>query len=140
MSKRLDSFAGPSTPSSAPIQTQSSDTTPTKPKSGAKNKNKGRDATPSSPSPLSPSREPKSPPAQRPLKTGASGPSLGPRASVHASATSKNKPTAFSESPLQLYTRTALRRVAAELEVWDTCISRRGLASAKLLIDKATEL
>ncbi|KAG8776040.1 hypothetical protein FRC12_001126 [Ceratobasidium sp. 428] len=143
MSKRLASFAGPSTPSSAPILAQSGETTPTKPKSGAKNKNKGRDVTPSSPSPnpLSPSREPKSPgSAQRLSKAGLSIPSLGSRASTHAPSISKTRSTTVLESPLQLYIRITLKRTAADLEKWDTLASRRAFACARALVDRTTEL
>ncbi|KAG9079991.1 hypothetical protein FRC06_007206, partial [Ceratobasidium sp. 370] len=140
MSKRLASFAGPSTPSSSPISAQPTDATPTKPKSGAKNKNKGRDITPSSPSPLSPSREPKSPPAQRLLKGGVSSPSLGSKSSAHAPAVSKSRSTTVSESPLQSYTRTALKHTAADLEEWDAVASRRAFACARTIVDRTTEL
>ncbi|KAG9076653.1 hypothetical protein FS749_011536, partial [Ceratobasidium sp. UAMH 11750] len=140
MSKRLASFAGPSTPSSSPVSAQPTDTTPTKLKSGAKNKSRGRDVTPSSPSPLSPSRELKSPPAQRLPKAGASSPSLGSRASVHAPAVSKTRSTTASESPLQLYTRTALKHTAADLEDWDALASRRAFACARAIVDRTTEL
>ncbi|KAG8686052.1 hypothetical protein FRC09_014380 [Ceratobasidium sp. 395] len=141
MSKRLASFVGPSTPSSTPIPAQSSETTPTKPKSGAKNKNKGRDVTPSSPSPLSPSREPKSPSsAQRLSKAGVSSPSLGSRAFTHAPSVPKGRSTTVLESPLQLYTRTILKHTAADLEEWDTLASRRAFACARALADRTTEL
>ncbi|KAG8718387.1 hypothetical protein FRC12_016425 [Ceratobasidium sp. 428] len=135
MSKRLASFAGPSTPSSAPILAQASETTPTKPKSSAKNKNKGRDVTPSSPSPnpLSPNREPKSPSAQRLSKIGVSSPS-------HAPSVPKDRSAVILESPLQLYTRTTLKRTAADLEEWDTLASRRTFACARALVDRTTEL
>ncbi|KAG8734498.1 hypothetical protein FRC10_011696 [Ceratobasidium sp. 414] len=140
MSKRLASFAGPSTPSSSPIPAQPTDATPTKPKYGAKNRNRGRDVTPSSPSPLPPSREPKSPQAQRLLKGGVSSPSVGSKASVHAPAVSKTWSTTVSESPLQLYTRAALKHTVTDLEDWGALVSHRAFACARAIVDRTTEL
>ncbi|QRV90122.1 hypothetical protein RhiJN_18140 [Ceratobasidium sp. AG-Ba] len=134
MSKRLASFGGPSVPSSAPVSGQSNDTTPTKPKPGAKNKNKKRDATPSSPS--SNSREPKSPLS----KAGISSPSLGSRSSTYAPPSFLYPTVPPSESLLQLYLRTVLKRIADDLVSWNDLASRKAFTCAKALVDKTTEL
>ncbi|KAF8599573.1 hypothetical protein BDV93DRAFT_546790 [Ceratobasidium sp. AG-I] len=139
MSKRLASFAGPSAPSSSPIPAQPTERTPTKSKSGAKSRPKGQNAAPPSPSPLSPGGEPKSPSTQRRPKADVSSPTPGSRGSIYAPNT-KSRLDAISESPVQAYVRTALKRVAANLNEWDVIVSRRALKCARAIVDGTTEL